>query len=427
MTSRNRWIRTAALGAACAVLLTACGGGSDDSESDGVVTLKVNDWGDFGLKDLITQYQKDHPNIKIVENVGDYDKQHQDLAKFLVAGSGAPDISAIDEGKVEQFRNMSDKFTNLLDLGAGEFESKYLVWKWKETLSEDGKAQIGLGTDVGGMAMCYRTDLFEKAGLPTDPDEVSALWPTWDKFIETGKKYQTGIKDPKKNFVDAASNILNPVLSQQPTQYFAEGNKLAMDQGPKTAWDISTKFIDEKLSANLVAFSKDWDAAFKTGRFATLACPAWMMGYIQGKSPEGSGKWNIAAVPGGSGNWGGSFWTIPKQGKHQKEAYEFIKWLVQPEQQIAIFKSIGNLPSQPALYEDPALLEAKSDYFSGAEIGKIFTKAAMNLKPQYFGPKNGEVRVAVEAVLTAVQQGKLTSAKGWDKAVEDAQKIADKG
>ena len=54
-------------------------------------------------------------------------------------------------------------------------------------MSADGKTQIGLGTDVGGLAMCYRTDLFEKAGLPTDRDAVSKLWPTWDDFINVGK------------------------------------------------------------------------------------------------------------------------------------------------------------------------------------------------------------------------------------------------
>ncbi|WP_255529976.1 extracellular solute-binding protein [Planomonospora sp. ID67723] len=48
---------------------------------------------------------------------------------------------------------------------------------------------MGLGADVGGLAMCYRPDLFEKAGLPTGREEVSALWPTWDRYVETGKKF----------------------------------------------------------------------------------------------------------------------------------------------------------------------------------------------------------------------------------------------
>ena len=30
-------------------------------------------------------------------------------------------------------------------------------------------------------------DLFQSAGLPTDPDQVSALWPTWDGYIAAGQ------------------------------------------------------------------------------------------------------------------------------------------------------------------------------------------------------------------------------------------------
>ena len=36
--------------------------------------------------------------------------------------------------------------------------------------------------------MAYRTDVFEAAGLPTDPDEVAELIPTWDQFIEVGEQ-----------------------------------------------------------------------------------------------------------------------------------------------------------------------------------------------------------------------------------------------
>src|SRR5262249_15925185 len=143
------------------------------------VTLKINFWGDFGLTQLKPKYEASHPNVKIVLNSGEYNAQHQDVQQKIVAGSGAADIAAIDEGFIVSFRSQADKFVNLLDLGAGKYQSKYLGWKWKQSLSADGKTQIGLGTDVGGQAMCYRTDLFQQAGLPTDRDSVSKLWPTW--------------------------------------------------------------------------------------------------------------------------------------------------------------------------------------------------------------------------------------------------------
>ena len=53
--------------------------------------------------------------------------------------------------------------------------------------------------------MFYRRDIFEKAGLPTDPAEVAKLLSTWESYIETGKK----VNDPKNNvfWMDNASQI----------------------------------------------------------------------------------------------------------------------------------------------------------------------------------------------------------------------------
>jgi cellobiose transport system substrate-binding protein len=424
---RSHWVRLGAVVAVGALALTACGSSSKSSSADTKtpVTLKINFWGDFGLKQLVPEYEKAHPNIKVILNSGDYNQQHQNLQKYLVAGSGAPDIAAIDEGFIVQFRNQADKFVNLLSLpGGSDYATKYLPWKWKESLSGDGKTQIGLGTDVGGQAMCYRRDLFAKAGLPTDRDAVSALWPTWDDFINVGKQYDAGIKDPKKKFVDAASNIMNPVLAQQPVGYIDSSEQLAMTGGPKVAWDVATKAIAAGISANLTAYTPGWNAAFKNGAFATLACPAWQLGYIQQEAPDTKGNWDIAAIPGGGGNWGGSFLTIPKQGKHQAEAWDFIKWVVQPAQQIAIFKTVGNLPSQPALYDDPALKAFTNPFFNNAPVGVIFPQTALKLTPQYLGKKSGAVRVAVENVLVSIQQGKTSGNAAWQKAVDGAQKAA---
>ncbi|GHJ45579.1 ABC transporter substrate-binding protein [Catellatospora sp. TT07R-123] len=419
--TRSRWTAVTAVLAVGAVVLAGCKGGDDTEKPGGTVELKIAFWGDFGLDELKARYEASHPNVKIVLNSGEYNAQHEDLQKKLIAGSGAADIAAIDEGFVVSFRSQADKFVNLLDKGAGKYQDKYLPWKWKQSLSADGKTQIGLGTDVGGLAMCYRTDLFKAAGLPTERDAVSALWPTWDEFIKVGQGYTA---KSKKKFLDNATNMFNPVLGQQPVGFYDEQEALKMDGGPKVAFDTTMKAIDAGLSANLAAWSPEWNAGFVKGDFAVLACPAWMQGHIKNTAPDTSGKWDVAAIPGGGGNWGGSFLTIPKQGKHTVEAYELLEWLIQPEQQIEIFKKVGNLPSQPALYKDPAIADFKNPFFSNAPVGQIFSKTAEGLTPQYLGKKNGPTRVAVENVINSVQAGTTKSADAWAQALKEAEKAA---
>ncbi|KXK63207.1 ABC transporter substrate-binding protein [Micromonospora rosaria] len=421
--SWTRWARAIAVGAVSLTMVAACSGSSTRGGSDagGQVTLRINFWGDFGLDQLKSRYEAANPNVRIVLNSGEYNAQHEDLQKKLVAGSGAADIAAIDEGFMVQFRSQSDNFVNLLDKGAASYESRYLPWKWKQSLSADGKTQIALGTDVGGLAMCYRTDLFAAAGLPTDRDQVSALWPTWDAFLEVGKDYtaKTG-----KKFIDSGTNLFNPILGQQPTGFYNEQDQLQMEGGPKVAFDYTVKALQAGISANLTSFQTDWNRGFTSGSFAALACPAWMLGHIKETAPSTEGKWDIAAIPGGGGNWGGSFLTIPKQSKHVDEAYKLLEWLIQPEQQIEVFKQVGNLPSQPALYADPAITEFTNPFFSDAPVGQIFPKMAQGLTPQYLGRRNGPTRVAVENVIGRVQNNTLKAEAAWAEAVKAAEKAA---
>ena len=72
-----------------------------------------------------------------------------------------------------------------------------------------------------------------------------------------------------------------------------------------------------------------------------MPCPSWMLGVIEGNAAGVTG-WDIAdTFPGGGGNWGGSYLTVPTQSEHPAEAIELAAWLTAPEQQIKAFKSKG--------------------------------------------------------------------------------------
>jgi cellobiose transport system substrate-binding protein len=395
------------------------------TETTEKIKLTVNDFGVFGYKPLYAEYQQSHPNIEIVESISEYNTHHSNLINHLAAGSGAADIEAVDEGFMAQLKARPEQFVNLLELGAGDLEKNYPAFKWKGSLSADGKKQIGLGTDVGGLAMCYRTDLFAKAKLPTDPAAVSALWPTWDKYVETGVKFMAAKTGAA--FFDAATNLYNGQVFQLEKAYYEPGtNDVIADKNPgvKAAWDLTMKAISAGLSGKLVAWQPDWTTAFQKGTFATITCPAWMQGYIKENAPGTAGKWNIAAVPGAAGNWGGSWLTIPAQTKHPKEAYELATFLTAPAQQVRVFKAVGNFPSAIPAMHDPSVEEFKNPFFNDAATGKIFGESAVNLKPQYQGEKHGPIRKAMEDGVTRVEQGRQKPDESFAQSIKDARRAA---
>jgi cellobiose transport system substrate-binding protein len=389
------------------------------------IKLAINDFGVFGYKALYAEYQQSHPNIEILESVNEYNTHHTNLINHLAAGSGAADIEAIDEGFLAQLKARPEQFANLLDFGAGSREKDYPAFKWQASLSADGKKQIGLGTDVGGLAMCYRSDLFAKAKMPTDRAAVSALWPTWEKYVETGVKFKAAKTGAA--FFDAATNLYNGQVFQFEKAYYEPGtNTVIVDKNPgiKAAWDLTVKAIEQGLSAKLVAWQPDWVTAFQKGTFATITCPAWMQGYIKENAPGTAGKWDIASVPGNAGNWGGSWLTVPAQSKHPKEAYELLAFLTAPEQQVRVFKETGNFPSAIPAMHDPSVEGFKNPFFNDAPTGKIFGESAVNLKPQYQGEKHGPIRKAMEDGITRIEQGRQKSAEAFAQSLKDAQRAA---
>jgi cellobiose transport system substrate-binding protein len=420
----HRIAAAAALSMVASLGLAACGSSNDSGSGATTGTIRVSVFGNFGYDKLYKQFEKDHPGVKIVESSeGDLGKYNTQLTQRIAAGSGAGDVVAIEEGQVVSFLEGADKFVNFQDHGSNDKADQWLPWKYQQATTADGKDTIGLGTDVGGLAMCYRRDLFAKAGLPSDRDQVSALWPTWDAFVEVGKRFQSGIKSNKVHFIDSATNTYNSILMQGGDHtYFDKDGSLVLDSNPtvKSAWDESVKMVSAGISAKLKSFSNEWNAGFKNGSFATVACPAWMTGYIKDQAgAAGNGKWDIASVPGGGGNWGGSFLAVPKQSKHQKIAIELAEFLSSADGQMGAFEEVGNLPSNPTLYTNPKLLDFTNAYFNNAPTGKIFAAGASSLKPVFLGAKNVPVRDAVENALRSVESGQRSSANGWKAAVKD--------
>jgi cellobiose transport system substrate-binding protein len=397
--------------------------GSASGGRQAQTTLRISLFGDFGYHDLYAQYEASHPNIDIKEDIQSYSDHHSNLAKSLAVGSGADDIEAIEVGFIAQFKAQPSLFANLNKYGAKKLQKRWLLWKWKQSLASNG-AQIGLGTDVGSLAICYRRDLFKKAGLPSNRAAVSKLWPTWEKFVAVGRRFHAHA--PKGvSFFDSGSNVFNAMVGQLNPAYYTSGGKVIVGSNlkVKAAWSLTMKGIKSHESAGYAAFSNDWNTGFKNGKFATVTCPAWMMGYIQGQAPKTAGKWDIAAVPGGGGNWGGSFLAVPKQSSHQAEAADLVKFLTSPAAEKYVFKQTGNLPSQPALLKSKAVRGFKNPFFSNAPVGKIFATSALKLKPQILGPHQGDIQTAVSNAIQRVEQHKQTPAQSWKQFLKDVKAV----
>ncbi len=434
--------RSSRLAASAATLMAltlgaaACGsGGSSEDDSKAVssskpcgtdedTTLTVGLFGTFGFKEngLYDEYEKKCSNITIKEDVVTQSADYWTRLKTrLASGSGLADVQAIEIGFVaDVVKNHGDQFVNFNDVAdADKIKASFYDWKWEQASSPDGKNTVGLGTDIGPEAICYRSDLLEQAGYSADPAELAKRWTTWEDFIDFGKEYK---KKTDKAFVDSAASIFSTAVYQGDEAYSDDKGEPIVEEseGVEEAWDYASQAAEAGITAGLAQFSDPWNKAFSSGKFAAIACPTWMMGYIQGQAgPDGAGKWNVAPVlPGGATNWGGSWLGVPTEAKNKAAAVALVKWLSEKEQQVTMWNSKkqgGHFPSNREAAEDPAVAEAKSAYFSEAPVGQIFGDIAAEMEFPPIGLYDTQIQQTMNTQLTNIE----TKGTSPDKAFQD--------
>ncbi|MET9324024.1 ABC transporter substrate-binding protein [Streptomyces sp. NPDC003038] len=432
--TRRTLVTLGAAVTAAALLLTGCAqdpapspeGSSSAGGGKAKTTLTVGVFGAFGLQEagLYDEYMAQNPGIKIDQtSIERNENYYPQLLTHLGTGSGLADIQAVEVNNIAEITaTQADK---LVDLGKapGVDKAAYLPWKWAQGTASAAKggATVGLGTDIGPQGICYRKDLFEAAGLPTDRTAVGALWAgDWNKYLEAGKAYQAKA-GAGRAFVDSASGVMAAVTGSSGQRFYDDQGKIVYKTNPavRSAFDTAAQFATEGLSAKLQQFTPAWDQGFANGAFATVSCPAWMLGYIQDKAgPAGKDKWDVAQAPKPS-NWGGSFLIVPKAGKHTEEAAKLAAWLTAPAQQARLFEKRGSFPSASAAYKLPAVSGAQHAYFGGAPIGEIFSRAAEGVPVTVLGPKDLVIaqNLADIGMLQVDQKGR-TPQEGWEAAVK---------
>lgn len=368
---------TALFAAVPLVLLAGCSAGNSDQPSgDEDITLTISTFSEWGYDDLLEEYQDLHPNITIEHNrFATSDEAKEQFQTSLGAGSGLADVVGVDNSWMPQVLENPDNF---VDLTSDDVEGRWNQWNVDIATTEDGKL-LGYATDIGPSSITYRADLFEAAGLPSDRESVAELFggddATWDDFFAVGEEFAaagTGVP-----FYDASASIATSwgdqyeVLWEDP-----ETGEIIAGDNPDLKNIYDTVLEHDDLSAHLARWTEDWNSAFQNDGFAVMLSPSWMLGVIEGNAAGVEG-WDVADVfPGGGGNSGGSYLTVPTQSEHQEEAQALADWLTAPEQQLKAFEATGNFPSQVEAQKSEELQQVTNEFFNDAPVGQILTERA---------------------------------------------------
>src|SRR5438105_4157031 len=190
----SRVSATTRMAAAFALVFTvACSGnnagqtsgtsGANGSASNaGPVTLSVWAMGDEGDKlgksDILQQFQKDNPNIKVNVTAIPWNVAHDKLIT-AVAGKQTPDVTQLGSTWAGEFSKL-----NAMDDVPSAIKSSDFYQAAIDAGSYNGKL-VGVPWYVDTRVLYYRSDLAQQAGMSQAPQ-------TWDDLHKLAQAYHSG-------------------------------------------------------------------------------------------------------------------------------------------------------------------------------------------------------------------------------------------
>lgn len=412
--TRRAFLAAAASGLLGTAILGTSGCGSRSAYLTPDGTLSLWYW-NRSISDNLLAKTSAATGVKLVPQKigGDY------KSKFLTSLAGKayiPDVVGLNDDVATYFPD-ADQFVDLYTLGAKDVQSEYLGWKWERGVTPDGR-MVGFPMDTGPTALFYRADLFQKAGLPTEPDDVAEQLSTWEAYLEAGSTLRKATPDV---YLATSVNMIYDQATSQQAKLYMDTKDNFIGDGPQVRkpWDLAVDAYKRKITANATDFGNDWNAGLSSGRIASFVGAVWAGQILSDAAGPTSGKWRVCRAPGGAGNAGGSFLAIPKACRDPESAFKVIKYLQSPANQLAYgLNEMQLYPAAISAIEDPRA-QQKTKFYGGQVVNEVFATSAKAVKPVYLSPYDNVIEPAFVDQLTNVWSANKDPEVAWRDALTE--------
>lgn len=411
-----------------ALALSGCSSSTSKSEGDNGKEVEITVWtwpdNDKTFEKTIPLFEKEHPNIKVKVQAFGNGSYADKLLTGLVSGTG-PDVAMVEIENVAQFKSKKG-FVDLSKkpYNANEYEGKYADFAWDYVKDQDGKI-FALPKNTGPGAMFYRRDLFEAAGLPTDPTEVHNLLKTWDDYLEVGKKLTQ--KD-KQWMVATPNELYSTILSQAGISLFNEDDKLQIEHADSVK---ALEYVDKTNKEGIISpfneeWSDEWNATMQNGTVATYFTGNWFGGLLKDVYAKGTeGKWGVTLAPEYDGksafNRGGDFIGILESSKHKEAAWEFIKFVTQNEESLETMYTKNDLYPAWTPAQQSEWINEPDAFFGDQILNEVFGNVSEHMHAPITNPNDPIAFTAIKEAITNIIQGEMNV----EEALENATKQID--
>jgi cellobiose transport system substrate-binding protein len=223
-----------------------------------------------------------------------------------------------------------------------------------------------------------------------------------------------------------ANNLFDLMIGQGTKRFVDENNAFIGDQDHvRKAWDLALRPLQLGIDSKTASGSQDFNAALNAGTLPSIVGPAWQALDIKSAAADTTGKWRVAAAPGGPGNNGGSFLCLPKECRNPEKAFEVVSWILNQANLARSYADASIFPAMPAVYTSAEMTKA-DEFFGGQKTIDVFGPAAQKIPIAYESPYDAAVKAPFFLELTNVEAKGKSSDDAWADAVSAAKKAGER-
>ena len=356
---------------------------------------------------LIADFEKKYPGIRLVWSVPVLATTAEPGEPGSSSQPGAWDVAFVDDVSLAGFL-AGGQAADLSNLAASDLQE---ALTYKQSLVRHGSTILALPLDAQPAALFYRRDVFEKAGLPADPDKVEGLLATWGDYENICRqvKQRTGLECFANNGPFNSGRLFQVLAWQSGSALADPEGRLTLNSPELVAGlDLMSRFWRAKLVSDATEWTSDWvdQVADPKSPLATEIESCQFADYLKTWiAPDLGGEWGVVPIPavtaGGSrsAGMGGTNLVMAAGTQNRDAAWAFMQFVATGDQE----KLCAHSACVPAIRSDASLRTGKPDpYFAGQDLTALFDSIGAEIPPT--GVLSPGWQNAQPAVLQAIHQ-----------------------
>ncbi|GAA3656537.1 sugar ABC transporter substrate-binding protein [Microbacterium marinilacus] len=373
------------------------GGGEAIDDSPATGTVEVWAMGNEGevLGDLAAQFEEENPDVTIEVTAVPWESAHDRIATSI-AGGETPDVTMLGTTWVGEFA------------ATGAFEptpeglvdsASFFPGSWDTTIVDD--VAYGVPWYVDTRVLYYRTDLAEAAGVEAPT--------TWDEYAEFAAALKdggaaSGVSLPPGGF--DSWQYVAPLAWQQGGDILAEDGETFTLDSPEwhEAFEFYAGFFEDGVSEPVRLEGGEIEQKFISGEVGSFFSGPFHVSLLREQGGEDfADRFAVSMVPGADTRTsftGGGNLAVFDDSENRDAAWKFVRWLSQPETQVAWYDISTDLPSVEAAWEDPTF--AEDPYLS------VFGEQLRDSKAPPSIPTWAQVSAVIDQELEKVTRGETS-------------------